>query len=227
MALDSSGLPLKRCHFAHYRSKTALNTLGPAGLGQGVAALRLLAAVPRATPTSSRLSKARASATQRRQRCSLSRSYWQCFRIDDKVGFVRTWFRLGLVALAVALGMWAYMHQPSSDVEAPPSPEATAGDVAATVLAEALLNSEQVSTDELAWRVTQANSTADVMIVDVEAERPNEALAIAEEIVAPLTDSYVEVVVYVRSLDRTDDDSVRRIQWTPRGGYIETTYSDQ
>jgi hypothetical protein len=140
---------------------------------------------------------------------------------------VRTWFRLGLVALAVALGVWAYMLQPSNDVEALPSPEATAGDVAAAVLAEALLNSEHVSIDELAWRVTQANSTADVMIVDVEAERPNEALAIAEEIVAPLTDSYVEVVVYVRSLDRTDDDSVRRIQWTPRGGYIETTYSDQ
>jgi hypothetical protein len=65
------------------------------------------------------------------------------------------------------------------------------------------------------------------MIVDVEADQPNEALVIAEEIIAPLAASYVEVVVYVRSQDRTDDDSVRRIQWTPSGGYVETTYSDQ
>ena len=131
------------------------------------------------------------------------------------------------MALAVALGGRAYMIQSASDVETPPSPEATAGDVAAAVLADALLNSEQVSTEELTWQVTQANSTADVMIVDVEADQPNEALVIAEEIIAPLAASYVEVVVYVRSQDRTDDDSVRRIQWTPSGGYVETTYSDQ
>ena len=153
-------------------------------------------------------------------------------RFEDKVGFVRTWFRFGLVALAVALGVWAYMFKPPDNGGVPPSPEATADDVvageaAATLLADTLLNRDQVSSDELAWRVTQANSTADVMIVDVEADRPDEARAIAEEVVAPLADSYVEVVVYVRSRSRTDNDSVRRVQWTPDTGYTETTYSDQ
>jgi hypothetical protein len=65
------------------------------------------------------------------------------------------------------------------------------------------------------------------MVIDVEAERPEDALGIAEEVVAPLADSYVEVVIYVRGRDQTDDDSVRRVQWTPDTGYVETTYSDR
>ncbi len=140
---------------------------------------------------------------------------------------MRSWFRLGLVSLAVALGVWAYTLQPPKDVAMPPSPEFTAGDVAATVLTNALRNGESRSPDGTSWRVTQANSTVDVMVVDIEAERPDEALAIAKEVVAPLADSYVEVVIYVRALDQTDDDSVRRVQWTPGTGYIETTYSDR
>jgi len=140
---------------------------------------------------------------------------------------VRTWFRSGLVALAFALGAWAYVQQSSEDVGAPPSSEVEAGEAAATLLADTLLNRDRDSSPEMAWRIMQANSTADVMIVDVEAERPNQALAIAEEIVAPLIDSYVEVVVYVRSQNLTDDASVRRVQWTPGAGYVETTYSDQ
>jgi len=138
---------------------------------------------------------------------------------------VRTWFRLGLVTLTVALGAWAYLQRSSEDVGAPPSSD-VAGEAAATLLADTLLNRELGSSPETTWRIMQANSTVDVMIVDIEAERPNEALAITEEIVAPLIDSYVEVVVYVRSQNRTDDASVRRVQWTPSAGYVETTYSD-
>jgi len=137
------------------------------------------------------------------------------------------WFRLGLVTLAVALGVRAYMLQQAEEVAVIPSPETEASDLAAAVLTNALRSGESDSPGGMAWRVTQANSTADVMVVDVEAEHPVEALAIAEEIVAPLSGSYVEVVVYVRGHDQTDDDTVRRIQWTPDTGYIETTYRDQ
>jgi hypothetical protein len=139
---------------------------------------------------------------------------------------MRTWFRVGLVALAVALGVWAFTLQPSSDVAVAPTAEATAGDIAAGVVTNALRDGGARSDVEVAWRVTQANSTVDVMVVDVEAERPEDALAIAEEVVAPLADSYVEVVIYVRGRDQTDDDSVRRVQWTPDTGYVETTYGD-
>ena len=140
---------------------------------------------------------------------------------------MRKWFRVGLVALAVGLGVWAYTLQPSSDVAVPPTDEATAGDIAAGVLTNALRNGGAPSDVEFPWRVTQANSTVDVMVIDVEAERPEDALAIAEEVVAPLADSYVEVVIYVRGRHQTDDDSVRRVQWTPGAGYVETRYSDR
>ena len=140
---------------------------------------------------------------------------------------MRKWFRVGLVALAVALGVWAYTLQPPEDVAVPPTAKATAGDIAAGVLTNALRNGGAPSDVEMPWRVTQANSTVDVMVVDVEAERPEDALAIAEDVVAPLADSYVEVVIYVRGRNQTDDDSVRRVQWTPDTGYVETTYSDR
>jgi hypothetical protein len=140
---------------------------------------------------------------------------------------MRKWFRVGLVALAIALGVWAYTLQPPKDVAVPPTAETTAGDIAAGVLTNALRNGGALSDVDVTWRVTQANSTVDVMVIDVEAERPEDALAIAEEVVAPLADSYVEVVIYVRGRDLTDDDSVRRVQWTPDTGYVETTYSDR
>ena len=140
---------------------------------------------------------------------------------------LRKWFRLGLVTLAVALGVQAYVRRPQRDVAVPPSPEVTAGQTAATALTDALRNAEGRSLDGMAWRVTQANMAGDVMVIDVEAERPDEARAIAEEVVAPLADSYLEVLIYVRGRDGTADGSVRRVHWTPDVGYVETTYSEQ
>ena len=140
---------------------------------------------------------------------------------------MRKWFRLGLVALAVALGVQAYVLRRERDVAARPSPEVTAGQTAARVLTDALRNAGERSPGGMAWRVTQLNAANDVMVVDVEAERPEEARTIAQEIVAPLADSYLEVLIYVRGRDGTADGSVRRVHWTPDTGYVETTYSEQ
>ena len=140
---------------------------------------------------------------------------------------MRKWFRLGLVTLAVALGVQAYVLRSQRNVAVPPSPEVTAGQTAATVLTDALRNAEGRSLGGMAWRVTQANATDDAMVVDVEAEQPDEARTIAQEIVAPLADSYLEVLIYVRGRAGTADGSVRRVHWTPDTGYVETTYRDQ
>ena len=140
---------------------------------------------------------------------------------------MRKWVRLGLVTLAVALGVQAYVLRSQRAVVAPPSPEATASRTAAAVLTDALRNAGSRSPGGMAWRVTQVNAADDVMVVDVEAERPDEAQTIAQEIVAPLADSYLEVLIYVRGRDGTADGSVRRVRWTPDTGYIETTYSDR
>lgn len=69
------------------------------------------------------------------------------------------------------------------------------------------------------WTVKRAYSAHHTMVVEVDAEHPSEALAIARELVEPLRNRYDEVLVYTREPDAPD--AARRVQWTPRGGYIE------
>ncbi len=140
---------------------------------------------------------------------------------------MRNWFRLGLLTLAVVLGVLAFVQRSRRDVVEQPSPEVTAGQTAATVLTNALRNGERGSSEGMAWRVLQANAAGNVMVVDVEADRPDEARMIAQEIVQPLADSYHEVLIYVRGRAGTVDGNVRRVHWTPDAGYDETTYSGQ
>ena len=77
-----------------------------------------------------------------------------------------------------------------------------------------------------AWTVTKATAANHTMVVDVDAARLDQALEIAEEIVAPVRSrGYQEVLVYVHPLGRHDATTeIRRVQWTPRGGYVETDY---
>ena len=76
------------------------------------------------------------------------------------------------------------------------------------------------------WTVTKATSANYTMVVDVVAARMDEARAIAEEIVAPVRSrGYQEVLVYVHPRGRQDETTeIRRVQWTPRGGFVETDY---
>jgi hypothetical protein len=62
------------------------------------------------------------------------------------------------------------------------------------------------------------------MVIDVEADKPQDARRIAEEIVAPLRDRYEEVLVYIRAIGSPRDGLTRRIEWTPRDGFVETSY---
>jgi len=62
------------------------------------------------------------------------------------------------------------------------------------------------------------------MVVDVEADRPELALDIAGEIVEPLRGKYDEVLIYVRPTGNPGATVVRRIQWTPHEGFVESTY---
>jgi hypothetical protein len=74
------------------------------------------------------------------------------------------------------------------------------------------------------WVVTRATSARRAMVIDVEADKPQDARRIAEEIVAPLRARYEEVLVYVRPIGSPREALTRRIEWTPRGGFIETSY---
>ena len=74
------------------------------------------------------------------------------------------------------------------------------------------------------WIVTRATSARRAMVIDVEAEKPEEARKIAQELVAPLRAKYEEVLVYVRPIGSPLNASTRRVEWTPRDGFVETSY---
>jgi hypothetical protein len=62
------------------------------------------------------------------------------------------------------------------------------------------------------------------MVIDVEADMPEDARQIANDIVDPLRAKYEEVLIYVRPTGHPVNAIVRRIQWTPHDGFVEMTY---
>ena len=74
------------------------------------------------------------------------------------------------------------------------------------------------------WTVTRAISAHHVMVIDVEADKPEDARQIAGDIVDPLHGTYGEVLIYVRPTGNPVNAVVRRIQWTPHDGFVETSY---
>lgn len=107
--------------------------------------------------------------------------------------------------------------------------KSTPAAVGASVLARTLTKGAQERNRApiVGWVVKKATSAHHAMVVDVDAERLEEARGIAVQIVEPVrTHGYDEILIYVRQPGRREP-LVRRIQWTPRGGYAVTTYSDQ
>lgn len=76
------------------------------------------------------------------------------------------------------------------------------------------------------WTVTEQLSAQHVLIVHVETRYLKEARAIARTIVDPILpkDNYAEVLIYFHRPGRPDALPPRRVQWTPRAGYVETVY---
>jgi hypothetical protein len=125
----------------------------------------------------------------------------------------------GVASLAV-IGMVAAMLRVSSESRPPERP--------ATTLAGRLnqARSPSASGAEEGWSVTMANSAHHAMVVEIEAQHPQNALTIAEEVVAPMRSrGYEEILIYVRPQGGGPDAPVRRIQWTRNGGFVETVYA--
>jgi hypothetical protein len=122
---------------------------------------------------------------------------------------------LGLLGLSVALR--------------PASPVSTPADNAGSSLARALNNAarEVADSPRIGWAVTKATAAHHMMVIEVDAERLDDASGIAIQIVEPVRSSgYEEILIYVRQ-PGSRAPAVRRIQWTPRGGYVESTYMDR
>lgn len=68
---------------------------------------------------------------------------------------------------------------------------------------------------EPGWKITRRYSAHHALIVEVECADRERALAIAREIVTPVTDTYFEALVYVRP---PGSATTRRVQWTRSDG---------
>ena len=130
---------------------------------------------------------------------------------------------VGVASLVVVLmaGVAYLMRAPAQNA-VPPDPGTSR-------LARALTKGavDQSPTARIGWAVTRATAAERTLVVDVEAERIEEARGIAVQVVEPVrSHGYHEILIYVRQPGRRDA-AVRRIQWTPRGGYVVTSYSDR
>jgi hypothetical protein len=74
------------------------------------------------------------------------------------------------------------------------------------------------------WTVTEHLSAHNVLIAQVETTHLNEAASIAQQLTEPIKDKYAEVLIYFHRPGRPDTLPPRRVQWTPQGGYVETSY---
>jgi hypothetical protein len=104
----------------------------------------------------------------------------------------------------------------------PPAPTAPA-----EVALEKIPKSRHDANPWARWTVTEQLSAHHVLIVQVETRYLQEARAIARTIVDPILpkDNYAEILIYFHRPGRPDPLPPRRVQWTPRAGYVETVYA--
>lgn len=127
--------------------------------------------------------------------------------------FGAAWVAL-LAALALSLGIPARPTVPKvstalrdAAMSAPPPPP-------------------RVGTRFPGWTVTRAYSAHHMMVVEVETDTIGNGSRIAAQVVEPLKARYDEVLIYIREPGQQPEDlPARRIQWTPRAGYVESVYS--
>lgn len=102
-----------------------------------------------------------------------------------------------------------------------PAPEVR--DASAPALAGAPDGPELVND---AWRIVKMATAHGIFTIEVEVQDPETASDVARELIAPLEGSYDEVLVYVyRTGEGTGGNSpMKRVQWTPGGGYDELDY---
>ena len=123
----------------------------------------------------------------------------------------------GVASLAM-VGLFMVMQSVSSDAR-----RTDIGQYATSTLEYAINRARPVERFP-SWTVTKANSAHHALVVDVQARRVEEARVIAEQVVNPVRSrGYQEILIYVYTVG-DPAGPMRRVQWTPRTGYIETAY---
>jgi len=74
------------------------------------------------------------------------------------------------------------------------------------------------------WAVTKALSAKGALVLEVVSTKPADAQEIAERLVADVHSQYDEILIYVQSVDTSRDRTIHRVAWTPRRGYVASTF---
>ena len=124
----------------------------------------------------------------------------------------------GVASLAM-VGLFAVTHFVSSDAR-----RTDIGPIATSSLVHSLNRARPVERFP-PWTVTKANSAHHALVVDVVARQVEDAREIAEHIVLPVRSrGYQEILIYIHT-QGDPSGPMRRVQWTPRTGYVESVYA--
>ncbi len=86
----------------------------------------------------------------------------------------------------------------------------------------AMYYSSQSAPAKPQWVVTGRTTAHRMLVLNVDAKAPLTPMFIARELVEPVRERYDEVLVYVHG-GRAGRNALRRVQWSPGAGYVETT----
>ena len=144
---------------------------------------------------------------------------------------LRAWLRLGLLGCAVALLVlnWNIRRAPLDTGGEAPAGEA-AGEleiVTLDALPEEAADPGEPSLVNEGWYVRNMATAHGAFVIEVEAEDPEQTETISRALIEPIKDDYAEILVYVNRMGDDSDLPARRVQWTPRDGYVELSYDEE
>lgn len=145
---------------------------------------------------------------------------------------LHAWLRLGLVGCAVALLVlnWNLRRAPLDNAGEAPAGEAESELEIVTLDAlpgpapDPGADPDEPSLVNEGWYVRNMATAHGAFVIEVEAEDPEQTETISRALIEPIKDDYAEILVYVNRLGDDSDLPARRVQWTPRDGYIELSY---
>ena len=145
---------------------------------------------------------------------------------------LHAWLRLGLLGCAVALLVlnWNIRRAPL-DTGGPAPASEVEGELEIVTL-DALpgqapdsgADPDEPSLVNEGWYVRNMATAHGAFVIEVEAEDPEQTETISRALIEPIKDDYAEILVYVNRMGDDSDLPARRVQWTPRDGYVELSY---
>ncbi len=145
---------------------------------------------------------------------------------------LHAWLRLGLVGCAVALLVlnWNLRRAPLDNAGEAPAGEAESELEIVTLDAlpgpapDPGADPDEPSLVNEGWYVRNMATAHGAFVIEVEAEDPEQTETISRALIEPIKDDYAEILVYVNRMGDDSDLPARRVQWTPRDGYVELSY---